>query len=191
MNRKSIINLPNAHLRQKSLKVTKFDADLANLVDEMKKASIDWEKHREHEFCVGLAAVQVDRLHKVVILRDNLEDKSDQSFTAIINPKLIKTYGELEVDFEGCLSVRDIYVKVPRYPKVKIKAQDLDGEEFRMTVDGFQSRLLQHEIDHTNGIVMIDHVKNSPESFFRIAEDGKIEKLDYDERIEGNNELWN
>lgn len=190
MDRKDIVTLPHARLREKSKKISKFDASIKKLIDDMVNASLDWEDYREHEFCVGLAAVQVDQLKRVVVLRDNLEDKSDKRFTTIINPKLIKTFGELEEDFEGCLSVADIYAKVPRYPKVKIKAQDEDGNEFRVTAEGFLARLLQHEIDHTNGIMIIDHVKENPDGFFKIGKDGKVNKMDYDAEIKDSNELW-
>jgi peptide deformylase len=59
-----------------------------------------------------------------------------------------------------------------------------------MTADGFVARILQHEIDHTNGIVFIDHIKDSPEAFFKLKEDGKLDKLDYEKDIRTNSLLW-
>jgi peptide deformylase len=156
----------------------------------MRDASLDWEAHRKHEFCVGLAASQVDDLRRVIILRDNLEDKSDTGFTALINPKIIKTMGEVESTHEGCLSVSDIYVTVPRYNKVKIKAQDENGVEIRITAEGFLARLIQHEIDHTNGVLIIDHVKDDPEAFYKIDDLGEVTKIDYEKEIQGNKNLW-
>lgn len=190
MNRKDIVALPHTRLRQKSTKISKFDKKLKDFVQKMREASLDWEDHREHEFCVGLAASQVDELKRVVIIRDDFENKLDKGFTALINPKVIKTSGKIEAEYEGCLSVTDIYALVPRHSKVKIKAQDEDGTEVRITADGFLARLLQHEIDHTNGIMIIDHVKDEPEAFFKIADDGKIDKVDYDNEIKDNADLW-
>ena len=190
MNKDDIVALPHARLRHKSTKVSVFDDELREFIEKMREASLDWEDSREHEFCVGLAASQVDDLRRIVILRDDLEDKSNKGFTALINPKIIKTFDPIEVEYEGCLSVKDIYAQVPRYRKVKVKAQDEDGNEFRMTAEGFQARLLQHEIDHTNGVVIIDHVKYNPDAFFRIEEDGKIVKVDYEAEIKDNADLW-
>lgn len=190
MNRNDIVALPHPNLREKSHKISSFDQDLKQFVDEMRHASLDWEDHREHEFCVGLAAIQVDHLKRVVILRDDLDDKSNRNFSALINPKLIKAYGEIEYAHEGCLSVKDIYVKIPRYTKVKVKAQDENGAEFRITAEGFLARVLQHEIDHTNGILIVDHAKNDPEAFFKINQDGKTTPLNYDKDIKDNPILW-
>ena len=190
MKKEDIVALPHSNLRERSRKVNIFDDGLKAFIEDMRHASLDWENSRDHEFCVGLAAVQVDVLKRVIILRDNLEDKSDEGFTALINPKVIKTMGKPEEDFEGCLSVSDIYVKVVRHPKVKIRAQDEDGKEVRITADGFLARLLQHEIDHTNGICIIDHVKDQPEAFYRIDEKGKVSKVDYEAEIKDNSDLW-
>ena len=190
MNRKDIVALPHARLRHKSTKVSKFDKKLKDFIQEMRDASLDWEDHRVHEFCVGLAASQVDDLRRVVILRDDIDDKTNKNFTALINPKLIKTFGKKELNHEGCLSVSDIYVEVPRYNKVKVKAQDEDGKEVRITAEGFLARVLQHEIDHTKGILIIDHVKGDREAFSRIDADGKTTKVDYDKEIKDNPDLW-
>jgi peptide deformylase len=108
----------------------------------------------------------------------------------LINPQITKFEGELVDDYEGCLSIKDIYGKVPRYSKVRVKALDAKGHEFRLTAEGFMARILQHEIDHTNGIMFIDHIKQSPEAFFRLKEDGKLEKLDYEKDIRTNRILW-
>jgi peptide deformylase len=139
---------------------------------------------------VALAAVQIDRLYKIVVVRNNYDDKSDHTFTTFINPEITKFEGTVEEDFEGCLSVTNIYGKVPRYTKVKVKATDLDGREFRVKAEGFLARIFQHEIDHTNGIVFIDHIKDDPEAFFRLGEDGKLEPIDYAKEIESNTLLW-
>ena len=84
----------------------------------------------------------------------------------------------MEEDFEGCLSVKDIYGRVPRYSKVRVKAIGLSGREFRTTAEGFLARTFQHEIDHTNGVVFVDHIKDRPEAFFKLGNKGELEPLD-------------
>ena len=189
MDRQNIVALPHDRLREKSAKITTFDETTKHLVHDMIAAGLDWEDNRDHELCVGLAAVQVDIHKQVVILRTDQEDKSNRDFTPLINPKIIRTSGKPEYDYEGCLSVKDIYGLVPRYPKIKIKAQDLDGQEFRLTADGFLARLIQHEIDHVNGTLYIDHIKDL-DNFYKINDDGKILKLDYEQHIATSSILW-
>jgi peptide deformylase len=67
---------------------------------------------------------------------------------------------------------------------------DEDGSEFRVTAEGFLARIFQHEIDHTNGIVFIDRIKDNPKAFFRLKEDGHLEELDYDKDILASSILW-
>ena len=154
-------------------------------------ATLSWEDSRKHEIGVALAAIQVDVPKRVVVIRNDFNNKDDRTFKVLVNPKVIRHEGELVEDFEGCLSVKNIYGRVPRYSKVKIKAKDLDGKEIRITAEGFFARVLQHEIDHTNGITFIDHIKDSRDSFFKLTDTGELEKLDYDKDIKNNSDLWN
>ena len=156
----------------------------------MEWATLDWEDSREHEVGVALAAVQIDALHRVVVIRSNFDDKKDRTFKVLINPEITKYEGEVLEDYEGCLSVKNIYGKVPRYSRIRLKALDTEGNEFRVTAEGFLARVLQHEIDHTNGVVFIDHIKDDPKAFFVLKEDGKLEKLNYEKEIKDNAELW-
>jgi peptide deformylase len=190
MTKDDIITLPNPHLREKSKRVGIVSDQIRQVVADMEAATISWDESRDHEVGVALAAVQIDRLYKIVVVRNNYDDKSDHTFTTFINPEITKFEGTVEEDFEGCLSVTNIYGKVPRYTKVKVKATDLDGREFRVKAEGFLARIFQHEIDHTNGIVFIDHIKDDPEAFFRLGEDGKLEPIDYAKEIESNSLLW-
>lgn len=190
MTKDDIIALPNPHLRQKSQRVGLITDEIRQLVEDMQAATVSWDESRDHEVGVALAAIQIDRLYKVVVVRNNYEDKKDHTFTAFINPEVTKTEGELVADYEGCLSVPNIYGKVPRYEKVKVKALDLNGKEFRVTAEGFLARIFQHEIDHTNGIVFIDHIRDNPEAFFQLDDDGKLQALDYEKDIKNNPELW-
>lgn len=190
MTKDDIIALPNPHLRQKSARVGIITDEVLDVIRDMQDATINWDQSREHEVGVALAAVQIDRLYKIVIVRNNYDDKDDHSFTTFINPVITKYEGKIEKDFEGCLSVRDIYGKVPRHTKVRVRAIDEHGKEFRVTAEGFLARIFQHEIDHCNGIVFIDHIKNNPEAFFKLTADGKLEQLDYDNDVKNDKSLW-
>lgn len=188
---KKLITLPNPHLRQRSKKVGYISDDIKKLITDMEAATLDWESTREHEVGVALAAVQIDALYRVVVVRNNFDDKTDKTFHVLINPEITKYEGEKFDDYEGCLSVRNIYGKVPRYQRVRVKALDENGREFRITAEGFLARVLQHEIDHTNGIVFIDHIKDDKSAFFTLNSDGKLDPLDYNKDIKDNAELWN
>jgi peptide deformylase len=190
MTKEDIIALPNPHLRQKSQKVGVITPEIRQIVADMQGATIDWDKSRDHEVGVALAAVQIDKLYKIVVVRNNHDNKEDATFTVFINPQITKLEGEVKADFEGCLSVPDIYGKVPRHSKVKVKALNLNGKEFRVTAEGFLARIFQHEVDHTNGVVFIDHIKDLPEAFFRLDDDGKLQPLDYEKDVEQNPILW-
>ncbi|HEX8226982.1 MAG TPA: peptide deformylase [Candidatus Saccharimonadales bacterium] len=185
-----IITLPNAHLRQRSQKVSFVTPDIMQLIEDMQTATIDWENSREHEVGVALAAIQIDRPLRVVVIRNNFDDKDDHTFTVFINPVITKYEGDLQTDYEGCLSVKNVYGMVPRYSKVRVKAMGVNGKEFRVTAEGFLARIFQHEIDHTNGIVFIDHIRDDPKAFFRLVDKGDLQPVDYENEIAGSAELW-
>lgn len=190
MTKDDIISLPNAHLRQRSQKVGIITDEVKQIIADMEAATLDWEDSRKHEVGVALAGIQVDKKLRIVVVRNNFDDKSDRTFHTFINPKITKLEGKLEEDFEGCLSVRDIYGKVPRYTKVRVSALDKNGRAVRVTAEGFLARVFQHEIDHTNGVVFIDRIKDKPGAFFKLNEEGKLEKLDYEKDVRDNKDLW-
>lgn len=190
MTKDDIISLPNPHLRQRSRRVGLITDEIRQIVQDMQDATIDWDQSRAHESGVALAAVQIDRLYKIVIVRNDYNDKDNHDFTVFINPEITKLEGEIKADYEGCLSVPNVYGKVPRHTKVKVRALDLNGKQFRMTAEGFLARIFQHEIDHCNGIVFIDHIKGDPEAFFRLNDEGKLEPQDYEKDVKDNSILW-
>jgi peptide deformylase len=190
MNKDDIIALPNTHLRQRSKKVGIVTDNVKKIVDNMKAATLDWEDSREHEVGVALAAIQVDIPLRIIVIRNNFDNKNDKQFTVFINPEITKYEGTLEQDFEGCLSIPDIYGRVPRYTRVRVRALNEEGRSFRVTAEGFLARVFQHEIDHTNGIVFIDHIKDDGAAFYTLQKDGKLEKLDYEKNIRNNRILW-
>lgn len=190
MTKDDIIALPNPHLRQKSTRIHVITDEVQKLSDDMIAAALDWEDSRPHEISAALAAVQVDKLERVVIVRDDFNQKSSRDFMTLINPEIVKYEGEVIADYEGCLSVKHIYGKVPRHSKVRVKAMDLSGNEVRFKAEGFLARVLQHEIDHCNGIVFIDHIKDQADAFYTLDKAGELQPLDYKTQIENNTDLW-
>jgi peptide deformylase len=190
MTKNDIISLPNEHLRMRSKKIGLISDDVKKLIEDMQAATLDWEESRSHEVGVALAAIQVDKPLRIVVIRNDFDNRDDKTFTVFINPEITKYEGKIEQDYEGCLSVPDIYGLVPRYAKVRVRAQDENGRYFRVTAEGFLARVFQHEIDHTNGKVFIDHIKDDPNAFFKIREDGHLEKIGYDKEVRNNSILW-
>ena len=190
MTKDNIITLPNNHLRQRSKKVGVISPQIEKLITDMEAATLDWEDSRAHEVGVALAAVQIDELLRVVVVRNNFDDKTDRTFQVFINPEITKYEGKQVEDYEGCLSVKDIYGRVKRYEKVRVKALDETGQPIRLTAEGFLARVFQHEIDHTNGIVFIDHIKDDSSAFFRLDDEGHLEPLDYETEVMNNADLW-
>lgn len=191
MKKEDIITLPNAHLRQKSKKIQNTPDATRQLIADMTAAALDWEDSRPHEISAALAAVQIDRLERVVIVRSDFDSKEAREFTVLINPEIIKYEGSVESDYEGCLSVRDIYGKVPRYTKIRVKALDAEGNAIRFKASGFLARVIQHEIDHTNGVVFIDHIRETTDAFYTLDSKGELQPLNYDEHVKENSILWN
>jgi peptide deformylase len=107
----------------------------------------------------------------------------------LINPEIVKVEGNIEEDYEGCLSVPSIYGMVPRHNKIRLKTQLLDGSEVRMKLGGMDAKTLQHEIDHLNGVLFIDHIKDKKDAFYELDKDGELKPLDYD-KVKQNNILW-
>ena len=190
MKKEDIITLPNAHLRERSAKVKVIDDSVIQLIDDMTAASLDWENSRPHEISAALAAVQIDRTIRVVIIRSDFEEKTTRDFTALINPEIIKYEGQVIADYEGCLSVNKVYGMVPRHSKIRVKALDVEGNEVRFKAEGFLARVIQHEIDHTNGIVFIDHIRDKTDAFYTLDEKGELQPLNYEEHIKNNHILW-
>ena len=158
-----------------------FSDEVRKVIEDMKAATLDWEASRPHEVGVALAAIQIDKAYRIIIIRNNFEDKKDKTFSVFINPEIVKLEGDIEEDYEGCLSVADIYGKVPRHSKVRVRALDENGQPIRVRAEGFLARILQHEIDHTVGKMFVDHIKDKPEAFFKLTSEGKLLSLPHEE----------
>ena len=185
-----IITTPNPLLRQKSTKVSVIDDEVKDIIAKMTKNSLKWEKEHPYELSAAMAAPQLGINRRIIIVRDDLDDKKNNHFTALINPEVIKTEGKAIKDYEGCLSVPEIYGLVPRPKKVKIKATLEDGTEVRIKAEDYLARTLLHEIDHLDGILFIDHIKDDTDAFYKLDKDGNLKPLDYDKYIKGNKELF-
>lgn len=185
-----IITTPDPRLREKSKKVSTLTPEVLKTIQAMRQLSLDWEKDHPYELSAAMAAPQMGVNQRIIIIRDNLEDKNNATFVALINPEIIKADGKTITDFEGCLSVPFVYAKVPRKAKVRVKALTEDGREVRIRATGELARTLQHEIDHLDGILFIDRVRDDRDAFYRMNETGDLEPLDYDQAIKDNRELF-
>ncbi len=126
--------------------VTEFDDNLAILADEMRKSM-------KRASGVGLAAPQVGVGKRLFVTA-----APDDEFRVFVNPEILGTSVDEVWMEEGCLSVPGIYSSVKRPKKIAIQAQDLEGNFFKMKLSGFLARVFQHENDHLNGVLFIDHL---------------------------------
>jgi peptide deformylase len=114
------------------------------------------------KYGVGVAAPQVGRSVAISAIdtkpTPTRPDLVRQKLT-IINPKIIKTYGQTSEEWEGCISGAELYAKVPRYKKVRLQWQDEEARQHEQDFDGFLAHVIQHEVDHLNGILFVDKVK--------------------------------
>ena len=181
---KNIITLPNDHLHQRSRRITQINADTRQIISDMIAATLDWEAHRPNEVAVALAAVQIDKPVRIVIIRADFDNKENKNFQVLINPEITKYEGEIITDYEGCLSVKDVYGKVPRYSKVRGRAIDINGNRIKIkSTDPFLSRVLQHEVDHTNGICFVDHIAHNQDAFSVLTKSGDLVACPYSKVI--------
>lgn len=187
---REIITTPDPRLRQKSTKVHQITDETHEIIGDMVRLSLNWEKAHPYELSAAMAAPQMGVNQRIIIIRDDLDDKENNSFTALINPEIIKTEGKIIKEQEGCLSVPEIYGMVGRPKKVKIKAFLKDGHEVRIKAEGYLARTLLHEIDHLDGILFIDHIKNDRDAFYRLDENGDLKPIDYDTEIQNNTNLF-
>ena len=187
-----IITTPDPRLREKSEKVGTIDQEVLDVIAAMRKLSLDWEKEHPYELSAAMAAPQMGVLKRIIIVRDDMEDKKNATFTALINPVVIRAEGKMVRGDEGCLSVPSIYGKVPRPSKVRVKAKLEDGSEVRIKATGEMARTLLHEIDHLDGILFIDRIRDDEKAFYRMNDKGELVPIeDYDSEIRDNKELWN
>ena len=141
--------LPDPVLRQKARRVTKIDDALQKLIDDM----IDTMRDASG---VGLAANQVGVLQRIVVI----EIPDEEEVLVLINPEITRREGERLVE-EGCLSIPGYRGELTRSLKVRVRALDRDGNTVRIKADGLLAQALEHETDHINGTLYIDHLESS------------------------------
>ena len=142
-----ILRFPDPRLKKVAQPVTKVDASIRKLAADMAETMYEAPG-------IGLAATQVD-VHKRVVVIDISEDKND--LRVFINPELSQCVGA-QTGEEGCLSVPGIYDKVERAELVTVSYLDLDGKPQTLRAEGLLAVCLQHELDHLNGLVFVDHL---------------------------------
>lgn len=168
---KKIVTIPNKILRMKSKRIGYVDDAVRKLAQDMIDTTLDWD--HDSEFGAALAAIQIGEPLKLTVVRNDFDDPKNNEFTTLVNPEIVKSSVERVNDIEGCLSVPGIYGRVSRPLKVKIKAQDENGNPIRLSLEGFPARVLQHEIDHMNGIIFLDHIDDSSQ-LFNIDKNGSL-----------------
>ena len=141
--------LPDPVLRQKARRVSKIDNSTQKLIDDM----IDTMRAANG---VGLAANQVGVLQRIVVI----EIPDEEEVRVLINPEITRREGERDVD-EGCLSIPGYRGELTRSVKVRVRALDRYGKTVRIKAEGLLAQALEHETDHINGTLYIDHLQNA------------------------------
>jgi len=134
-------------LRASAVPVERFDERLQLELERMGELMHD-------ALGIGLAATQLGVLHRTLVFRTDPEEP----VTALVNPVLEWSSDELEVAEEGCLSLPGVHVEVERPARVRVRAQDPRGEELTLEAEGLQARVIQHEMDHLDGVLILDHI---------------------------------
>jgi peptide deformylase len=164
MSIRPILYLPDPILRKKTKKVTRFNDQLESLIADM----IDTMRMSNG---VGLAANQIGVEQKICVIEVpyEMEESTSTELYILVNPQIVVKKGQRELE-EGCLSIPNYRGKVTRSIEVRVRAQDSLGNEFKIkAVDNLLAQALEHEIDHLNGILYIDHLV-SHESLWKIDE---------------------
>lgn len=147
---REILILPDKRLRQVSKPVAKIDSATRKLVEDMFETMYEAPG-------IGLAAIQIGEPVRVVTMDLAKKDEPKQP-RVFINPELVSMSEARNVHEEGCLSIPEYYEEVERPAEVKVKYLDLDGKEQEIEANGLLATCLQHEIDHLNGVLFIDHI---------------------------------
>ena len=144
-----ILTFPDARLRRSAEPVTEVDDSMRQLVDDMLETMYAAPG-------IGLAAIQVNVPKRVIVI--DISDDHSQPL-CLINPELLQREGVEEMD-EGCLSVPGFFETVKRAERVRVRALNRDGEPFELDTDGLLAVCIQHEIDHLDGRLFVDHISS-------------------------------
>jgi len=160
---REIITQPDSRLRQTAAVVTSFDPALATLCQDLKEAMLAGPGG------VGIAAPQVGELVRVIVVdcRQSMRPCKNHGLLYMVNPEIFSKDGEV-LGREGCLSVPDWVGVVPRAKRVAVRYKDLHGETHELESTGFEARVIQHEIDHLNGVLFVDRVVSTKDLVRRL-----------------------
>ncbi|EPF00069.1 peptide deformylase [Rhizobium grahamii] len=150
MTIKPLIILPDPLLRQVSKPIERVDADFQRLADDMLETMYDAPG-------IGLAAIQIGVPRRMLVIDVSREGEEKQPLV-FVNPEIVASSDERSVYEEGCLSIPDYYAEVERPATVTVNYLDRYGKEQTVQADGLLATCLQHEIDHLNGVLFIDHI---------------------------------
>lgn len=159
----TILTQPDPRLRKKSDIVTSFDAGLVKLCNTLEAAMLAGPGG------VGIAAPQIGELHRIIIVDCTRAMRSckNHGLLWMINPDIVEHGGEA-LGREGCLSVPDWVGVVARAKRVKVSYRNIEGEQLTLETSGFEARVIQHEIDHLNGILFTDRVVSTKDLVRRL-----------------------
>ena len=149
MSKRTILEFPDPRLRTKAQPVTRFDAALGTLIDDMLETMYAAPG-------IGLAATQVDVHQRVIVI--DLSAEHDQALE-LVNPEILTREGEASTE-EGCLSVPGIFDEVKRASKVRVRAQDRNGQTFERDYEDVLAVCIQHEMDHLDGKLFVDYLSD-------------------------------
>jgi peptide deformylase len=145
-----IITLPDPVLRKKARPIERVDAELRRLMDDMLASMYDAPG-------IGLAAPQVGILRRLIVM-DPAKDEAPKTPVIMVNPEILTRSDELRTHEEGCLSIPEITAEVERPARTRVSYIDREGKPQEMELEGIWSTLIQHEIDHLNGVLFIDYL---------------------------------
>lgn len=155
---RKILTYPNPVLRQEAKRVTRFNEELKKLAEDMGETMYEAPG-------IGLAANQIGVLLQVIVV-DVTELDGEKKFVTYVNPVISEGEGS-EIDEEGCLSVIDYTSQVKRFKKIKVTAQDIDGNPMEFEAEDRLARIFQHEVDHLHGKLFIDRISTLKRSLYK------------------------
>ena len=157
---KPIRTFPDPILRVRSQEVQEWNEDLERLIRDLSETLYSVPG-------LGLAAIQIGVPLRVFVYDLDLQEQQGKPrLTVMINPEIVAQEGESREE-EGCLSLPDYREVVPRAARILVRALDRKGKPFQVEAEGLHARLIQHEMDHLNGVLMIDHLSSLKRQLFR------------------------
>jgi peptide deformylase len=154
----SIVTYPDEPLRRQAAPVGIIDKQLRKLISDMTDTMYQAPG-------IGLAANQVGELLQVVVI-DARRENDESGLLTLINPRIVAVQGQVSFE-EGCLSVPGYYAHVKRYEEITVEALDIEGKPLRIEASGLLAVVLQHELDHLNGRLFIDHLNPIARDIFK------------------------